>query len=414
MPRSTSPADEEPLLSIARRRAVTKARAEVVSRSFGRLLFVQATGAAGDALVALALAGSLFFSVPEATARGRVALYLLLTVAPFAVVAPFLSRGLDRHPGSMRVAITIAAAGRTVLAWLLATRIDSLLLFPLAFGVLVLSRAALVVRGAILPGLVPDGASLVQANSTLSKVSAVAGMLVVLPGLALLQVFSTRAEVLFAALVYATGIVPAIGLPAPERRRAGSGAAGRFAPSVAVRQGVVATAGIRLLVGFLVFHLAFAFRREELGSIGLGLLIASAAVGTLAGAVAAPRMRRRLREEGILAFALMGAGITGVVVGRWFSVLSAAVLVLVFGIASGAAKVAFDAVVQRDVPEDARGRAFARFESLLQITWVAGAAIPLVAPIPSGVGTAAAGVASMIVAGIFIGGRRRARARALP
>ncbi|HEV3471821.1 MAG TPA: MFS transporter, partial [Actinomycetota bacterium] len=41
-----------------------------------RLRLHQASSSAGDALVALALAGSLFFSVPETTARGRVGLYL--------------------------------------------------------------------------------------------------------------------------------------------------------------------------------------------------------------------------------------------------------------------------------------------------------------------------------------------------
>src|SRR5918999_1507774 len=94
--------EEEPLALIAARRVLTRARAEAATPEFGRLLFFQATGAAGDALIALALAGSLFFSVPTAEARGRVALYLLLTVAPFAVVAPLLSRYLDRHRGSSR------------------------------------------------------------------------------------------------------------------------------------------------------------------------------------------------------------------------------------------------------------------------------------------------------------------------
>ena len=51
---------------------------------------MHAVSTLGDALVAVALAGTLFFAVPVAAARPRVALYLLLTVAPFAVVAPLL------------------------------------------------------------------------------------------------------------------------------------------------------------------------------------------------------------------------------------------------------------------------------------------------------------------------------------
>ena len=105
------PRDEEPLVRIAARRAVRRMREDAATPEFGRMLLYQAFGAAGDALVALALAGSLFFSVPESTARDRVALYLLLTMAPFAIVAPLLSKWLDRHRGSMRIAMIIASRG---------------------------------------------------------------------------------------------------------------------------------------------------------------------------------------------------------------------------------------------------------------------------------------------------------------
>ena len=51
---------------------------------------------AGDALIALALAGSLFFDIDPNAARWKVALYLALTMAPFAVVAPLIGPALDR------------------------------------------------------------------------------------------------------------------------------------------------------------------------------------------------------------------------------------------------------------------------------------------------------------------------------
>src|SRR5918999_2925916 len=106
------PSDEEPLVRIAARRAVRRMREDAATPEFGRMLLYQAFGAAGDALIALALAGSLFFSVPEATARGRVALYLLLTMAPFAIVAPFLAALLDRHRGGMKILMIVASLGR--------------------------------------------------------------------------------------------------------------------------------------------------------------------------------------------------------------------------------------------------------------------------------------------------------------
>ena len=112
----------------------------------------------GDALVAVALAGTLFFAVPVAAARPRVALYLLLTVAPFAVVAPLLGRLLDGRSGAGRLALAAAMALRAALAALAVSRTESLLLYPLAFGLLVCSRAHGISRTAMVPELLgPEG-----------------------------------------------------------------------------------------------------------------------------------------------------------------------------------------------------------------------------------------------------------------
>src|SRR5262249_50857527 len=56
----------------------------------GRLIELHGVNTAGDAMVAVALANTLFFSVPVGEARGRVALYLVITMAPFALVAPVI------------------------------------------------------------------------------------------------------------------------------------------------------------------------------------------------------------------------------------------------------------------------------------------------------------------------------------
>jgi hypothetical protein len=360
--------------------------------------------------VALALAGSLFFSVPETTARGRVLLYLGLTMAPFAVVSPLLARILDRFKGSLRWAMVLTSIGRASLAWLLSTRLDTLLLFPLAFGILVFSRAALVVRGAVLPHVVPEGATLVDANSSLSRVSAIAGMAAGVPGLLLIKWPGVHYELLAGAAVYYLGTIPSLRFPTAKGRRASKqrARAREAASSPIVRQAVIATAGMRFLVGFLVFHLAFALRRENLGSIGLALLVGSSAFGGLAGAMAAPRLRRVLKETGIIALSLVVAGFAGLAVGRWFSLYSAAILVFVFGVAAGVAKVAFDSIIQTELPEGARGWAFARSESVLQLAWVGGAIAPLLIPIPAGPGVFVAGITAQVLAIVYIAGRRRA------
>ena len=403
--------DDEPLVKIAARRAVKGMRRDAATPEFGRLLLLQALGAGGDALLALALAGTLFFSVPETTARGRVALYLALTVAPFAVVSPFLAKVLDRHRGSLRWAMVFSAGGRATLAWLLATRLETFWLFPLAFGILLFSRAALIVRGAVLPVLVPPGQSLVKANASLSRIGALSGILVGLPGIAIIRFIGVNTELLFAAAVYYLAAIPALRLPTSKGRRAAEERLGAqaMARSVGIRQAIFAAGGMRFLVGFLVFHLAFALRRDDFGSVGLGLLVGASAFGSLVGALVAPRLRKSLKEEGILLASLVAAGIAALAAGRFFTPVAAGVLVFVLGVASGASKVAFDSIVQRETPEAGRGWAFARFESALQLAWVAGALIPLLIALPSGPGVVAVGIAANAIAILFTYARQKSR-----
>src|SRR5918998_1339367 len=127
------------------------ARAELVQSPFGRLAVTHALGMAGDALVTMALAGSLFFSISPGAARGRVALYLILTMAPFAVVAPLIGPLLDRKRGGRRMMVIVSSAGRALACVFMVQNLESVLLFPLAFTVLVLSKAYFVTKSALVP-----------------------------------------------------------------------------------------------------------------------------------------------------------------------------------------------------------------------------------------------------------------------
>jgi hypothetical protein len=118
---------------------------------FGRLALVQVLMLAGDTLVTISLAGSLFFSISPHEAKSKVLLYLLLTLAPFAVVSPLLGPLIDRSKGARRATAVSSAVGRAVICPFMAADIHSLLLFPEAFLVLVLSKLYLVTRGALVP-----------------------------------------------------------------------------------------------------------------------------------------------------------------------------------------------------------------------------------------------------------------------
>jgi hypothetical protein len=49
-------------------------------------------------------------------------------------------------------------------------------------------------------------------------------------------------------------------------------------------------------------------------------------------------------------------------------------------VGAAAGRLAFDSLVQRDAPEAARGRTFARFETRFQLAWVGGAFVPAAIP----------------------------------
>jgi len=143
---------------------------------FMRLARVHAAAAASDASIAVALAGSIFFSISPQESRWRVALYLLVTMAPFAVVTPLIGPAIDRLRGGRRVMIVVTVIGRVVLAFMISRHFDSLLLFPEAFGLLVMQKGYAVAKSALVPQLSSSEQDLVTLNSRLSLISAFAGI----------------------------------------------------------------------------------------------------------------------------------------------------------------------------------------------------------------------------------------------
>ncbi|HEY7627224.1 MAG TPA: hypothetical protein VH761_09150, partial [Ilumatobacteraceae bacterium] len=118
---------------------------------FRRLARTHALMTAGDVAMVVSLAGSLFFSISPDAARSKVLLYLLVSFAPFAVVAPLIGPFIDRAPGGRRLIIQLTAIGRAAIFVAMIFHLDDLVLFPLAFGVMVLQRTYGVARSALIP-----------------------------------------------------------------------------------------------------------------------------------------------------------------------------------------------------------------------------------------------------------------------
>ena len=211
------------------RQARRAASAEGADRSgLSRLIEMHAFNTAGDAAVAISLAGTLFFQVPTGEARGQVALFLGLTMLPFAIVAPLLGPFLDRFSHGRRWAIGATMAIRAFLVWGLATAVttESTWLFPLALGCLVSSKAYGVTRAAAVPRLLPEGLTLVKVNGRISLAGMVAaGISAPIAGVA--SVFGAEWSLRYAFVLLRAG--HHLGHPAARagrlRRRRGRGRA---------------------------------------------------------------------------------------------------------------------------------------------------------------------------------------------
>jgi hypothetical protein len=393
-------------------------------------------------MITVALAGTVFFSAPTEQQKSNVLLYLLMTVAPFAVIAPIIGPGLDRLQHGRRLVMGLTAVGRALLAIVLATNFHDLyVLFPAALGSLVLSKAYSVVRSAATPRLVPSTLTLVEANARLSIFGlgaalisgAFVGVAIKVTGsypfglyltavaFAVTAFYAFRLPKIVDALprevrtaddvaydrdrrseVDGTGAPAAAPTEPPSRRTeparpAGRRSAGRtmgrrllqwsgrgFTPHAVVALQGEST--LRWLSGFLTLFMAFYIERTAHGwqaAAALGALGAAMGAGNFIGTGIGTRWRPKHREVIILT-ANSVVAVACVITALFFALPLAILTALVSSVCNALGKLSLDAIIQRDVLEDLRSSAFGRSETFLQLAWVLGASIAILLPADQG------------------------------
>ncbi|MCX5265175.1 MFS transporter [Streptomyces sp. NBC_00199] len=385
----------------------------------GKLIELHGVNGAGDVMITVALASTVFFSVPTDEARGRVALYLAITMAPFTVLAPVIGPLLDRLPHGRRAAMAGAMLARALLALVLsgAVATGSIELYPAALGVLVSSKAYGVVRSAVVPRLLPPGFSLVKANSRVT----LGGLLatgVAAPVGAGLQALGPRYPLYGAFVIFVAGTFLSFSLPRKVDSAKGEDVAllaadeqhlhgphrqqlkrpGLRTVGIAVTHALGANAALRWLSGFLTFFLAFLLREHPLtgqsAAVSLGMVAVSAGLGNALGTAVGAWLRSRAPEVIIVAVVAVVLGAT-ITAAAFFGAFLVACLAAVAGFSQALAKLSLDALIQRDVPELVRTSAFARSETMLQVCWVFGGAVGIVMPLNGALGLS---VAAAVVA----------------
>src|SRR5487761_1879064 len=137
----------------------------------GTLIELTSLGGAADMFVTVALAGTIFFSTSVDQARGRVVLFLIVTMAPFAVLAPFIGPALDRIQQGRRFVFAGTMLARGLLCYAMSANVADSVTLPAAFGILVLQKAGGVVKASVTPRLLPAEITLVRANARSGLIS---------------------------------------------------------------------------------------------------------------------------------------------------------------------------------------------------------------------------------------------------
>jgi hypothetical protein len=188
-------------------------------------------------------------------------------------------------------------------------------------------------------------------------------------------------------------------------------------PPGAIQVAAFAMGMLRSIVGFITFLVAFGFRNEHAPAWWYGVILACSIGGNLVGAAVAPWLRSRLREELILAGStatVAAAGALALLFNSLHSRPAASLLAGVVGFSAGAAKLSFDALVQRHVPAASQGRAFGRFEAGFQLVWVLGGLAPVVIEMSLATGFVIVTVAATVATVVYVVGTRLARLGRLP
>jgi MFS family permease len=348
---------------------------------------------AADAAMAVALANTLFFSAATGESQGKVALYLLITVAPFALIAPVIGPALDRIQRGRRIALAAACVLRVFLSIIMALHFDDWGLYPAALGSMVLSKSFTVLKSAITPRVLPPEITLSKTNARMTVFGLAAGGVFGAVAAGFAQLFDSPGALWFTAVLclangwlclripawveVTEGEVPtSLGTTTKKARRQPLG-----------RHVVVSLWGngtIRMLTGFLTLFAAFVVRAQTEGDAGkqlllLGVIAAAAGIGSFLGNAVGARLHFGNPDQVVIA--CLGASLTVALLAAVLpGLVTAAVVGLVGATASGLAKISLDAVIQDDLPEESRASAFGRSETILQLTWVFGGALGVLLP----------------------------------
>jgi hypothetical protein len=397
----SEPTGPEQALGLPRRVAArlhAAASADGADRSgLAALLWTHALSSAGDTLVAVGLASTAFFQVSASEARGKIALYLLLTLLPFSLLIPVAGPLLDRFPHGRRYVLALTTTGRGLVAWTLAGALASLSLYPQALVILVLARAYGVAKSAAVVRVRPPELGLVASNARLNIAGVASSGVSAAVGVAIANTLGTPWVLRLATCVFLVGGAVALRLPSHvDDRRTAAGPSAPFSLRDAprsVRRALVATVSLRSLSGLLTLGLAILLKAHHVHAVVVGFVLGAAVLGNLVGTGLASHLSPA-RTARITSLALLAPTAACILAAVGGTTALRALAVGSVGLGASLGKYALDAALQSHVDPSQIGAAFARSETALQLGWALGGGVGLAASLTDHTGLGGEGAIS--------------------
>jgi MFS family permease len=369
---------------------------------FRRLYAVRLLGQFGDGVFQASLAGAILFNPERQTRAADVAAGFAVVLVPYSIVGPFAGVLLDRWRRQRVVVMSniARAAGVVVIAVEILGGLEGLPFYASALVVVSLNRFFLSALSASLPHVV-DSDDLVTANA-LSTTSGTIATTVSGAAAVGVRALSDGTQTAYAAIAL-TAMVPylvsavcargfgldALGPDDVERDNRETvaevahglvaGARHLYARRPAF-YALVAISAHRLFYGVSTICTVLLYRnyfvddgvfRAGLG--GLAQVVAAVAIGGGIAALVTPAGTRRLGYVRYPALLLGGAAVVEIGLGLPFTMPWLLLAAVLLGLAAQGIKICVDTLVQQYIEDDHRGRVFALYDTMFNLTLVSAA-----------------------------------------
>jgi MFS family permease len=372
-------------------------------RYFRRLLAVRIATQSCDGVLQIALASYVLFSPERQPDAASVAVVLAITLLPFSIVGPFVGVVLDRW--SRRQILLIVNLLRGVLALGLAALVATglrdagveIAFYAVVLVVMSLSRFLLAALSASLPHTV-DPSEYLVANSVMPTVGPAGALLGAGLGIGLRlglgQVMSDYSANAILFVIAAAGCVLSAGLAlriprwqlgpdeAPETRVrdvvAGLAAAVRhLAERRAAGLGLVTIGAHRVIYGMAMVATILVYRnyfhrvdQVEAAIADLGVLVGLTSAGFVLAAAVTPPMAARLGVRGWIIITIAASAVFQVIPGAIYAKVPLSIAAFLLGLTAQSIKICVDTLVQANVDDEVKGRAFLIYDMIFNVALV--------------------------------------------